>query len=203
MKLLLLIPFFYLTACGSSSEKTNTVVIGDPKPQIEIVSEVIVIEPEEVLPVVPDGATTALFKTDNIPFYAYVKNVNTQKGVTTIAFEDNKAPSLVLNETYGATVSTLSFDAFERDLLLVNTKLKDPQFHKYHLYILKNGQWLPVVDPFAIHESHKEAQKKPIFIDPKNPNNMFRYYSVFDIDDTNDIGYGWRLHNESVAIKNR
>ena len=202
MKFLLLISLLYIAACGSSSEKQNTVVIGDPHPKTETVSEEIIAE-TEVLPVLPDGAVIANYKTDKIPFYGFVKNVDIRKGVTTIAFENNKAPQLILKETYGATISMLRFDEFDRDLLLVNTKINDPQFHKYHLYILKNGQWLPVVKPFALHESHKEAQQNPIFVDPKNANNMFRYYSVFDIDDTNDLDYGWRLHNESVAIKNR
>ncbi len=202
MKFLLLIPLFYIAACGSGSEKKNTVVIGDPNPTREPISEAIITAPEDVV-ATPIGAINGNFKTGNTPFYVYVKNVNKRKGITTIAFEDNHAPSLILNETYGATITTLRFDEFDRDLLLVNTKIKDPQFHKYHLYILKNGQWLPVVKPFTIHESHKEAQKNPIFVDPQNPNNMFRYYSVFDIDDTNDQDYGWRLHNESVAIKNR
>lgn len=203
MKLFFLIPVFYFVACGSSSEKTNTVVIGDPNTPTETVSEVSVIAPETEAPILPTGAVTANFKTDNIPFYGYVKNVNKRKGITIIAFENNKAPTLVLNETYGADVSMLRFDEFDRDLLLVNTKIEDPQFYKYHLYVLKNGQWLSVVKPFAIHESHVNAALKPIIVDPKNPNNMFRYYSVFDIDDESELGYTWRLFNESVAIRNR
>lgn len=204
MKFLLLIPLLYFSACGSGSEKTNKVIIGDPKPQTEDVSDVINTDPEiVVVPVLPDGAITANFNTDAVPFYGYVKNVNPRKGVTTIAFENNAAPLLVINKTYGATIKSLRFDEFDRDLLLVDTKIDDPQFHKYHLYILKNKQWQPVVYPFAIHESHTEAQENPIFVDPDNSNNMFRYYSVFDIDDTDDQAYGWRLHNESVNILNK
>ena len=203
MKLPLLISLFYFIACGSSSEKTNSVVIGSKMPQTETISEEIITEPEVVMPILPIGAVSANYMADNIPFYAFVQNIDLRKGITTIAFQNNKAPSFSIKERYGATLKMLRFDEFDRDLLLVDTKLKDPQFHKYHLYILKNEQWLPVVKPFAIHESHKDAQKNPIFIDPNNPNNMFRYYSVFDIDETNEAGYGWRLHNESVAIKNR
>ena len=203
MKFSLLIPFFYFAACGSSSENTNKVVIGEPKSETVIISEEINKEPEVITTTLPNGAVSANYKADKIPFYGFVQNIDKNKGVTTIKFEDNKAPTLKLAKTYGATLKMLRFDEFDRDLLLVDTKLKDPQFHKYHLYILKNGQWLPVVNPFAIHESHKEAQLNPIFVDPENPNNLFRYYSVFDIDETNEAGYGWRLHNESIAIKNR
>ncbi len=204
VKLFFLVAILTFFACGSGSDKTNNVVIGDPKPQTEDISEVNSTAPQTVVvPPLPKGAVTASFKTDNISFYGYVKNVNTGKGITTIAFENNAAPPLVLRDTYGATMRSLGFDEFDRDLLLVDTKIEDPQFHKYHLYILKNNQWLSVVNPFAIHESHKEAQQNPIFVDPDNPNNMFRYYSVFDIDDTNELEYGWRLHNESILIQNR
>ena len=146
---------------------------------------------------------SANFKTDKIPFYGFVKKIDTRKGVTTIAFQENKAPTLVLKDTYAATISMLRFAGFDRDLLLVDTKIKDPQFHKYHLYILKNNAWLPVIKPFSIHESHVTDELQPIFVDPENANNMFRYYSVFDIDETSDLGYTWRLFNESVGIINR
>jgi hypothetical protein len=205
MKLLLLIPLLYLMACGSGSEKSNKAIIGNPQPQTEPVSEVVIIATEAEVPEapkMPKGAVNANFKADQIPFYAHVKSVNKRKGITTIAFEENKAPALVLNDTYGATVSMLRFDEFDRDLLLVNSKIKDPQFHKYHLYILKKGYWLPVVKPFSIHESHVNASLKPIVVDPKNSDYMFRYYSVFDIDETSDLGYTWRLFNESVGIIN-
>jgi hypothetical protein len=200
MKLFLLIPLLYLMTCGSDSEKLNQVIIDDLQPQTEPVSEVIIIAPVALK--MPKGAVKANFNADKIPFYAHVKSVNKRKGITTIAFEKNKAPALVLNDTYGATVSMLRFDEFDRDLLLVNSKIKDPQFHKYHLYILKKGYWLPVVKPFSIHESHVNASLKPIVVDPKNSDYMFRYYSVFDIDETSDLGYTWRLFNESVGIIN-
>lgn len=202
MKIFLFISLFYFVACGSGLEKTNTVVIGKPEVSSEPLSETNTTPTEEVA-TIPNGAVTANFIIDQTAFYGFVYNVNKSKGVTTIAFENNSAPTIVLNEVYGATLKMLRFKEFDCDLLLVDTKLKDPQFHKYHLYILKNNQWLPVVKPFAIHESHKEAQLNPIKVDPDNPNKMFRYYSVFDIDDTDDQDYGWRLHDESVAILNR
>ena len=207
MKLLLLIPLFYFVACGSGSEKKNRVIIGSPKPQPEPISEVIittseVITPQIVTPVLPTGAVNANFKTDNSPFYGVVQSVNKRRGTTTITFENNQAPNLVLNDTYGATLSMLRFEEFDRDLLLVNSKIKDPQFHKFHLYILKNGLWLPVVKPFSIHESHVNENLKPIVVDPENSDYMFRYYSVFDIDETSELGYTWRLFNESVGIIN-
>lgn len=201
MKLLLLIPIFYFAACGGSSKKTNTVIIGDS--ERETIVKEIEPEPKATTAALPKGAITANYKQSEAPFYGYVKNVNKQKGITTIAFENDQAPPIILNKRYGATLSLLRFDTFDSDLLLLDTKISDPQFHKYHLYILKNNTWLPVVKPFAIHESHKEAQQNPIFIDPDNSNNMFRYYSVFDIDDTNNQEYGWRLHNERVAILNK
>lgn len=203
MKLLLLIPLFYFVACGSGAENKNRVIIGKPDVSSEPISETNNTAPVVETPIIPAGAVTANYKVDKTAFYGFVSHTDKNKGITTIAFQNNNAPNLILNQTYGATLSSLRFDEFDSDLLLVNTKIDDPQFHKYHLYILKNGQWLPVVKPFAIHESHKEAQKNPIFIDPKNPNNMFRYYSVFDIDDTNDQDYGWRLHNESIPVLNK
>jgi len=202
MKILLLISLFYVAACGSSSKKNNRVIIGTSEEVTQPISEVNK-PPTETSTLTPNGAATGNFYKDRVEFYGYVANVDINKGITTISFQDNIAPSIRLEERYGATLSTLRFKEFNSDLLLVDTKINDPQFHKYHLYILKNNQWLPVVNPFAIHESHKEAQQNPIIVDPDNPNNMFRYYSVFDIDDTNETGYGWRLHNESIPILNK
>ncbi len=190
-------------SCGTTPQKkTDTIVIGKDssstnEAKTEPVEEVI------VKPKLPKGAVTANYLNGVKAFYGYVKHVNTQKGITTIAFEEGAAPNIVLPEIYGAKLSYKRFPEFDRDLLLVTAKLKDPNFNKYFLYVLRNGSWKRVVNGWAIHKSNKPESLKPIIVDPKNPNKMKRYYSVFDLDETSELGYTWRLLSESIAISNR
>lgn len=200
MRCLLFLLSVTLLCCGSPPHKKNNVVIG-PKDT----NTTVVLPPKEVIiaPVIPEGAVQANFISGVEEFYGYVKHVDSNKGFTTIAFEKETAPQLTIPKAYGAVLSYLRFDEFDRDLLLLNTRLKDPNFDKYYLYILKNGQWLPVVNGWAIHKDNRPDTLSPIYVDPENPGRMFRYYSVFDLDATSELGYTWRLFNESIPIENK
>ena len=115
--------------CGTSTQKSNTVVIGKDT------TSVVVEPPEEVIiaPTIPPDAVTANYRKNTKAFYGYVKNVHLPGTLTTIAFEDNAAPELQLKNSLGAEISYLRFPQFESDLLLVNTVIKDPNFNKYYL----------------------------------------------------------------------
>lgn len=201
MKLIGLALLFVLINCGtpqkkrpSSSETNNEKVIISSEPKTE--------KPEEK-PALPNGAVTAHFTSGTLPYYGYVQKVDKRKGETTIAFENNKAPLLKIPKTYGAKLEVLTFPEFKSDLLLVTAQLKDPIFNKYFLYVLKNGGWQPVVNGFALHKSHVNDTLVPITVDPEKPDHMFRYYSVFDLDEESELGYTWRLFNESIPIQNQ
>ncbi|MDC7994677.1 hypothetical protein [Altibacter sp. HG106] len=189
-----------LIGCGtpqknpSTSEAEDEKVIISSEPRIEI--------PEEE-PAVPNGAVTATFNPNTASYYAYIKKIDMRRGETTIAFENNNAPPLIIPKTYGASLEVLRFPEFESDLLLVTAQLKDPIFNKYFLYILKEGSWQPVVNGFALHKSHVSDTLVPIMVDPEKPGYMFRYYSVFDLDEESELGYTWRLFNESIPIQNQ
>ncbi|RDK88757.1 hypothetical protein [Marinirhabdus gelatinilytica] len=203
MQVATIVSVWLLIACGTPSQKKSKTVIGPP---VEDSNTPVVNIPKDDLPVIepklPKGAVTANFLTDRKPFYAVVDKKTSRNGRTTIIFENSAAPNISIPETYGATLETLRFDEFDRDLLLVKTKLKDPVFTKYFLYVLRNGQWKPVVNGFSIHRDNSPESLKPIVVDPSNPNNMKRYYSVFDLDETSTKGYTWRLLTESVPIQN-
>ena len=102
----------------------------------------------------------------------------------------------------GGTVSSVSLEGFDRDLLLVTSKLKDPNFNKYFIFVLRNNAWKPVVNGFAIHKSNLNQISQPLQINPDRPKEILRYYSVFDLDKTSPLGYTWRLLRESVTILN-
>ena len=191
-----------LLACGTPPQ--NKTIIG---PSAEEDTSVVNI-PSEDLPVIeepklPAGAVVANFKAGQVPFYAVVDHIDKRRGKTRITFGDKEVPKIVIPDAYGAALETLRFDEFDRDLLLVKSKLKDPVFTKYYLYIFKNNQWKLVVNGFSIHEYNNPESLKPIAVDPANPNNMKRYYSVFDLDNTSSLGYTWRLLSESVPIVNK
>lgn len=160
-----------------------------------------VVEAEEPMPA---GAATANFKTDKIPFYAYVAHVDRIRGRTTIGFEKPDMPTIVVPESYGAELAPLRFEGFDRDLLLVNAKLEDEQFNKYYLYIYKNKAWQEVVNSFTIHRSNISDTLQPITVNPENPSEMLRYYSIFDLSGTPEgKKFYWRLVEESVPIKTK
>ncbi|PKA83237.1 hypothetical protein ATE92_1387 [Ulvibacter sp. MAR_2010_11] len=184
--------------CGSGTQKPKENIIGPNNEEIiEPIQEVV------IAPVIPPGAITANFNGDDDPFYAYVKGVNMEKGITRIAFEELPNFQLAIPETYGASLQSLQFPGFDRDVLLISAKLKDPAFTKYFVYVFRNNQWKQVVNGFAIHKSHLSDTLVPIRVDSTNNNNVLRYYSVFDLDNTNHQGYVWRLLTESIPILNR
>ncbi|QIE60125.1 hypothetical protein G5B37_11300 [Rasiella rasia] len=194
-----------LFGCVAPADKSKNVI--GPTPTVEDTTTVVNI-PKDELPVIiepklPKGAVTANFRADQVPFYAVVDKVDRRRGRTTIKFEKPDVPAIVLNESYGATLETLRFDEFDRDLLLVKSKLKDPVFTKYYLYVLRNNQWKLVVNGFSIHQDNNPGSLNPIMVDANDTNKMKRYYSVFDLDETSSLGYTWRLLQESVPILNR
>lgn len=190
---------FLLSSCGTPTRKSNSVVINSDT------STVIQDPPIDTIiePVIPEDAVTANYRTGTPAFYGYVNNVNTVKANTTISFENDYAPSLEIEESYGAELASLRFPEFDSDLLLVTSVIKDPNFNKYYLYVLKNKKWLQVVNGWAIHKDNKPDTLQPISVDPKNPDRMHRYYSVFDLDKESELGYTWRLLSERIPIENR
>lgn len=197
----LTILFFILTAgCGSPSKNTGPIINRTPKKEKpEPPSS---IEPIVTKPSLPPGAVIGNYNGDLKPFYARINEIATKNSITTISFENNKYPNVLIPKTYGGTVSTLVLDGFDRDLLLVTAKLDDPNFNKYFLYVLRNNKWKPVMNGFSIHKSNKPETLQVIRVNPENSNELIRYYSVFDLDETSDAGYTWRLLEESVVKVN-
>ncbi|QNJ97798.1 hypothetical protein [Constantimarinum furrinae] len=192
------IVLFFLN-CGTPPRKPGGDIIGNTPEKTEAPDQKEII----VAPVTPDGAVSANFISGEVPFYAYVKNVDTRRAITSVSFENTLLPDIQIPGSYGATLSSLRFPELDRDVLLVNSRLKDPNFNKYYVYILRNNEWKQMVNGFAIHKSNRPDTLSPIRIDPENPNNMLRYYSVFDLDKSSGNKYTWRLLTESVPIKNR
>ena len=180
-----------ISSCGSPVKKQNN-IIGDEIPS----------ENESIIkkPVRPEGAISANFNGDSLPFYSYVKNVDTIKGITTIGFENDKFSTISIPKSYGAVLDTLKMKGMDRDILLATVKLKDTSFNKYFLYKLQNNQWKPVVNGFAIHKSNRPDTLRPIRIDTKDSTKVIRYYSVFDLDKSSENGYTWKLLKETIPI---
>lgn len=203
MKYALLTVFFITVAFRCAPPKNTQPIIGSEVPvavDTANIEEQVLVTPSPL----PPGAISANFLSDTTPFYARVKSVDKKRGRTTINFEKSTVPELIIpEETYGARLSSLRFDEFDRDLLLVNARLKDPEFNKYYLYILKNNQWKQVVNAFAIHKDNKPDTLQPIKMNPLNDREMTRYYSVFDIVEANEMGHNWRLLTETITIENK
>lgn len=200
MRLILLLGFvFFLKGCGTTAPKSEN-VIGTPDPETQQTTTIPKTEPVKN---VPNGAVFGNYNGDNKAFYGHVRAVDKRKGTMVVAFEQRSLPPIIINKAYGGTLSSLNLQGFDRDLLLVTTKLKDPSFNKYYVYVLRNNQWKEVVNGFAVHQSHFNQVITPISNDPGNSNNLNRFYSVFDLDATSATGYTWRLLSESVPIENR
>ena len=147
-----------LIGCGTSTQRSNTVVIGKDTTSV-------VVEPtKEVIiePTVPADAVTANYRKNSKAFYGYVNDVYMPGALTTIAFEDGVAPQLLLENSLGAEISFLRFPQFESDLLLINTVIKDPNFIKYYLYVLRDNKWKQVVNGWAIHKDNRPDTLQPI-----------------------------------------
>ena len=56
---------------------------------------------------------------------------------------------------------------------------------------------------FAIHVTNLPSIDQPLKLNPNNPNEINRYYSVFNLDSSSPLGYTWLLLEENVAIENR
>lgn len=189
--------FIVLASCGTPQPKGPVVVI-DTKDTTAVEPP-----PVEVIvqkPLLPKGAVHANYISGEQEFYAYVRKVNTAKRTTIIAFENNVAPEIIVRESFGANLSYLRFQEFDRDLLLVSSVIVDPNFNKYYLYILRKGKWKQLVNGWAIHKDNRPDTLRPISVDPSNPNKMQRYYSVFDLDKSSKLGYTWRLLSENIDI---
>ena len=178
-------------ACGRPPQKLQKRDIGH---EVEVIRE-------EMEPVIPESAVTADFGGGPDVFYAYIKRIDPENAVTYIGFEKDRFPEVKIPKTYGAVLSSLHFEGYDGDLLLVTAKLKDTNFNKYFLYILRDSLWKPMTNGFAIHKSHLSDTLVPISPNPNKPNELLRYYSVFDLDNSNGAGYTWRLLRESVPIE--
>jgi len=189
--------FILLIGCGTPTKKPRNVIGNEPTNTTKTIISPTVIEPS-----IPKGAVVGNYNGDFNTFYATISSIDVRSETTVISFEKNKYPFLKIPKTVGGTISTLVLDGFDRDLLLVTAKLKDPNFNKYYLYVLRNNQWKPVINGFAIHKSNKPDTLVPLKINPNNPKEIVRYYSVFDLDATSELGYTWRLLQEIVPIEN-
>lgn len=176
-------------------------VIEDEEPAIieTETSEVPVI----IEPILPKGAIQGNYNGDQKPFYAFVSQVDLQNEITYISFENDAFQQIKIPKSYGGTLSSFILEGFDRDLLLLTAKLKDPNFNKYFLYVLRNGQWKSVMNGFAIHLTNMKNIQEPIRINPNTPNELVRNYSVFSLDASDPLGYTWLLLEESVSIENR
>ncbi len=192
---------FLFLACGTPTKKTKNIIGPNPKETNNSIPKPPISEnttPKVIASTLPNGAVIGNYNGDLKPFYAKVDRVDIKNEITYISFEDNRFPQLLIPKTYGGTVSPLILDGFDRDLLLLTAKLKDENFNKYFLYVLRENQWKPVMNGFAIHKSHKPENLQVIRVNPENPNELLRYYSVFDIDKKSETGYKWLLLEESV-----
>ncbi|GEQ85250.1 hypothetical protein ULMS_07580 [Patiriisocius marinistellae] len=187
-----------LISCGTPTKK-NKNIIGPKTTQKTSPKPKPTIEPSKITkPSIPDNAVIGNYNGDLVPFYARINKIDTNNGVTHISFQDNRFPKLLVPKTYGGTISPLVLEGFDRDLLLLTAKLKDENFNKYFLYVLRNNQWKPVMNGFAIHKSNKPETLQIIRVNPEKPNELLRYYSVFNIDENSETGYAWLLLEESV-----
>ncbi len=192
-----------LISCGAPQSSSTQGPIIQDEPTTVVNVDPIPVEEIEVVPSIPESAITANYRNGTPAFYGYVESVGSRSGEIVIAFEDDLAPKIVLNDAEDATLSYLRFPEFESDLLLIDTRLKDLDIQQYYLFILKNNQWKEVVNGWGIHNSNKPEALTPISMDPDKSNHMLRYYSVFNLDKESSKKYSWMLLEESVPIANR
>ena len=204
IRLVASIYLLWAIGCGDSAKKSKT-IIGeeDASTTIATIDSITKTETEISTTAVPEGIAVGNYNGDDKPFYAYVSSVDVKNETTKISFGNDINVPLIIPKTLGATISKLSLDGFDRDLLFVTAKIKDPNFNKYFLFVLRNNQWKQVVNGFAIHQSNLDEVSEPLRINPTNPDELERNYSVFNLDSSSPTGYTWLLLNESVAIENR
>lgn len=199
IRLFVSIPLLWALSCGTPGSVGT--VIEDVEPTI-VVTETTEI-PVIVEPVLPNGATHGNYNGDQQPFYAFVSQVDLQNEITYISFENDAFRQIKIPKSYGGTLSSFILEGFDRDLLLLTAKLKDPNFNKYFLYVLRDGEWQSVMNGFAIHLSNMMHVQEPIRINPNTSSELVRNYSVFSLDASDPLGYTWLLLEESVPIENR
>ncbi|GHC42316.1 hypothetical protein [Ulvibacter litoralis] len=198
-----------LYSCGTPSKSSGPIIGGGNETVHTEVSNTSGTQtvhqeiPLETISTLPKGAVLGDFRGDATPFYAQVSHVDRANETTFVSFENNTCPQLKIPKTHGGIVSKVMLEGFDRELILLTAKLKDPNFNKYFLYVFRNNEWKPVMNGFAVHKSNLPEIEQVIAINPKNPNEILRNYSVFDIDETSELGYTWRLLQESVPIENR
>lgn len=202
IRYLVSIHLFLIVGCGAPNNNTKF-IIGEEEPNTTSSTPIIITEPEIVEPLIPEGAAVGDFRGDSKSFYAEVSRVDTKNEITYISFENNILPTLAIPKSFGGTVSSIAIDGFNSELLLLTAKLKDPNFNKYYLFVHKNNNWLPVMNGFAIHKNNLTNNLEPFIINPNNPNEFLRRYSVFNLDASSALGYSWLLLEESVPIENR
>ncbi|MCW5518892.1 hypothetical protein J1N09_03515 [Aureitalea sp. L0-47] len=197
MKLpIVIMGFLFLINCGTPAPKSeNEDII-----KKDTVTQKLPPVEEITLPKIPENAVAANYRSGSPPFYGYVEDVNFVKATTTINFQDNLAPVLVIEESYGAQIDYLRFPEFRSDLLLVTSVIKDPNFNKYYLYEFRGDSWKEIVNGWAIHKDNQPDTLQPISVSVRKPNHMHRYYSVFDLDKESELGYTWRLLEETIPI---
>ncbi len=148
-----------------------------------------------------EGAVNGDFMGNKHKFYGFVKNVDLQNEITSIYFEDGKLPPIDIPESIGAELHALKFKNWDRDLLLVNAKLRDTNFNEYYLFMLRDSLWKQVVNRFDIHKSNMHDTLVPVQVNPKDSTELFRYYSVFDMDRNSSTKFSWMLQRESLKIE--
>lgn len=158
--------------------------------------------PKATVPTLPESAVTGTFVPGEASMYAYVGQVDHAAGSTFIAFQDKKYPTILVPKTYGGDLEILKLEGFDRDVLMLRARLRDTQFYKYFPFVLRNNQWEPLTNGFAIHKSNRpDTIARVLKRNMEVPSEVIRYYSVFDLDTSGDTGYTWRLLTESVPIQ--
>ena len=184
-----------MSSCGAPPKPKPPIVEKDPKQETETNTII-------TMSNIPEDAVSGNFSLNAAPFYAAVEVIDSENETTTISFEDITIAKITIPEAIGASLSSVRFEQFDQDVLVVNTVYKDPIFRKYYLYILKDNQWKPVVDGFIIHVENMSDDGAPIKTHPTQSNKMIRSYSVFDMDQESDTKYMWILHEETVEVLN-
>ncbi len=202
MKDFLIVAFLWaVISCGAPPKPKSHIIENDPKQ--DNTKEENETNTSISMTNIPEDAVRGSFELLTPPFYAAVEVVDNENQTTTIYFENEAISKITIPEAVGASLSSVRFDQFEQDVLVVNTIYTDPIFRKYYLYILKDKKWMPVVDGFILHVENISEDNLPIKIHPTRSNQMIRSYSVFDMDPESDTKYSWILHEETTDILNR
>ncbi len=200
IRTLIVVQLLWVIGCGTQDSKPKTIIIEENQ---STTSSDSITYTEIIEPLIPEGAVSANFNGDQDSSYVYISRIDSINEMTYISFENDNYKELAVPKIQGGSISPFSMDGFDRDLLLLTAKLKDPNFNKYYLFVLRDNQLKPVMNGFAIHKSNLTDSLKPFQLNPMNPDEILRHYSVFNLDEESDLGYTWLLLEESVDIENR